>query len=159
MQRLAICLVWGALLALPACSGTHEPPRESAVAAPRRVVPVLNVPELLGLSIDGLSRRLGPRRPAPPGFADPVTAPFLARGEPLDSMAFFQCRSLTLAATYHHRSRQVIDILVLGADEDDLMQRAHLQTSTASYLVLPVFQESRPTQLLGLRVVVKNLPQ
>ena len=159
MQRLAICAIWVGLLGLVACSGAHEKVHESGVAAPRRATPVLNVPQLLGQSIDALSQRLGPARPAPPGFADPTNAPLLTRGEPLDSLAFFQCRGLTLAAAYHYHSRQVVDILLLGADEDDLMQRAQLQPSAAGYLVLPVFEERRPTKLLGLRVIATGSVQ
>ena len=33
------------------------------------------------------------------------------------------------------------------------MRRANLELGAADYLVLPVFEEQRPTQLMGLRVL------
>jgi len=153
MQRLGACLVWVGLLALPACSGTHERAHEPAAVAPLRPAPALNLPALMGLSIDAVDRRLGARQPVPAGFFDPANAPLLARGDALDSLACFRYHGLTLVAAYDHQTRQVTDFLLLGTDEDDLMQRAQLQPTAARYLVLPVFQQQHPTELLGLRVL------
>ena len=139
-----------------ACSGTHETHNDKAVpamAAPVRNLPQLNVPGLLSLSIDEMSRRVGPRLPLPAGFVDPVQAPLVQRGLALDSAILFRSRGLALIAAYNNRTRRVSDLLLLGANEAELMHRAQLQLDASAYLVLPVFQLRKPTQLLGLRVL------
>jgi len=117
-----------------------------------------NVPALIGLTIDELAGRLGPRQPLPASFAA------LAEEEPAatnqavspDSLASFQTGGLTLIASYSTRSRQVHDLLVLGHNEDSLMARAALRSSARQYLVLPVFASDRPSYLLGLRVITTD---
>ena len=155
MQRLTRLILAGIVAGLTACSGTHERRQEQAAAVPGppQVVAVLDVPALLGLSIDALDRRLGARQALPAGFIDPIMQPLLLRGEPLDSMALYRYRSLALLATYDHRSRRVRDLLLLGSDEDALMQRARLNATSGRYLLMPVYQLQRPTELMGLRVV------
>jgi hypothetical protein len=118
-----------------------------------------DVPSLLKLSIDDLSQQLGPRLPVPAGFADPLLAPSARRNEELDSTALFQRPGLALVASYDYRSRQVSNLLLLGSNETELMRRARLNLGATHYLVLPVFQERQPTQLLGLRVLAMALNQ
>ena len=155
MQRLTRLVLVGTVAGLTACSGTHERGREqvAAVSGPPHAVAVLNVPALLGLSIDALDRQLGARQALPAGFIDPMMQPLLSRGEPLDSTALFRHRGLALLATYDHRNRRVRDLLLLGSDEDALMQRARLNATSGRYLLMPVFKLQRPTELMGLRVV------
>jgi len=138
-----------------ACSGMHEKPREYAAGAraTRRVPAVLDLPALLGLSVDGLAKQLGPAQHVPEALVDPTLSPDQIRAGVRDSSALFRRDGLRLLATYNYRTRHVYDLVVLGADEDSLMQRAHLQPVGARYLVLPVFQQRYPTQLFGLRVV------
>ena len=142
------------------CSGAQEPvlDRPRAIVAPSRPVVGLNVPGIIHLTIDQLIRRLGPRRPLPAGFADPVQASMLLRQEQLDSSGFFQYRGLALVVAYNERTRRVSDLLVLGADENELMRRANLELGAADYLVLPVFEAQRPTRLMGLRVLATFQP-
>ena len=143
-----------------ACLGTHEShqhPVVSAPAAPVRNVPQLDVPGLLGLSIDEISHRLGPRQPLPAGFTDPVLASSGPEGAETDSTAFFRSKGLALVASYNNRSRRVSDLLLLGTNDLELMQRGQLQLGAANYVVLPVFQARHPTQLLGLRVLATKL--
>lgn len=142
-------------MALGACSGSHEPSHErppAAAGGPRKAVG-LSVPRLLTLSIDEMAQRVGPRLPLPAGFVDPVALPPTSPAPALDSVALFRCRGLALVTTYDLETRRVSDILLLGNDENDLMSRAQLQLGAEQYLVLPVFQAHRPTQLLGLRVL------
>ena len=145
------------LLGLGACSRTQEMGRQEPTAKPVSVAPVLDVPQLLGLSIDELVPRLGPFRSAPSQLADPAVASLVSLGEAPDSLAFFESRGLELLATYDPRSRRVLDLVLLGHNEDVLMQRAQLQPSTRSYVVLPVYQASHAGQLLGVRVVATGL--
>ena len=145
-----------------ACSGAHDAPRDravSAAASPGNEASGLNVPSLLAFSVDELTLRIGPRHPLPAGFADPSLAPLVQRHERLDSTTFFQYRGLSLVASYDYDSRRVSELLLLGANESELMRRARLQLGAERYLVLPVFQESHPTQLLGLRVLAIALNQ
>lgn len=151
-----------ALVLVSACSGTHEPLHDRAMLPTSTSVPqvaVLDVASLLHLSIDEMSQRLGPRQPVPPGFFDPTLAPLVQRGVALDSTALFRCRGLALVASYDYHSRRVSDLLLLGSNERELMSRAQLQLGAKQYLVLPVFQQQRPTQLLGLRVLALALNQ
>ena len=142
------------------CSGAQEPvlDRPRAIVAPSRPVVGLNVPSIIHLTIDQLVRRLGPRRPLPAGFADPVHASMLLRQEQLDSSGFFQYRGLALVVAYNERTRRVSDLLVLGADENELMRRANLELGAADYLVLPVFEAQSPARLMGLRVLATFQP-
>jgi hypothetical protein len=153
----ALCVVIAGFVS--ACSGTHEPPHDHTAPTKRaRITPAeLDVPGLLGLSIDELSQRVGPRRPVPASFIDPTLAPQMQRNEPLDSTALFQCRGLAMVAAYDYQTRRINDLLLLGSNEGELMRRARLQLGAPHYLVLPVFQAQRPTQLLGLRVLATTL--
>ena len=146
-----------ALLALAAaCSHSGEPvqvpavPAAVPVAVPRERA-VVAVPALLGLSVDSLARYLGPPQPVPA----PVQAMLaqLPNAEPADSTRFFRYRGLDLLVSYDAGTRRFNDLLLLGANEDLLMQRAGLSAEAVSYLLLPVFHAHRPTQQLGLRVV------
>lgn len=156
-----VLLLVGLTAGLGACSGTHEPshdrPGPVAVVRPGGNLPALNVPALLNLSIDEMSRRVGPRLSLPVGFVDPVQAP--QRGDLLDSMVLFRHRGLALVVAYNDRTRRVSDLLLLGSDEETLMSSARLRLGAEGYLVLPVFQERYPTRLLGLRVVAVALPK
>ena len=83
----------------------------------------------------------------------------LLRQEQLDSFGFFQYRGLALVAAYNERTRRLSDLLVLGADENELMRRANLELGAAHYLVLPVFEAQSPTRLMGLRVLATAQPR
>ncbi|GAA3965184.1 hypothetical protein [Hymenobacter antarcticus] len=137
------------------CSGSHEPVRDRprSTVAPSRGLVGLDVPGIIHLSIDQLIRRLGPRRPLPAGFIDPTQAPLLLHQQQIDSSGFFQYRGLAVVAAYNQRTRRVSGLLLLGADEGELMRRANLELGAPGYLVLPVFETQRPAQLMGLRVL------
>ncbi|HEX8657411.1 MAG TPA: hypothetical protein VF690_07755 [Hymenobacter sp.] len=157
MRPTEVLLCLAVALGGGACSGTHDSPSRRparAAAQPRPPAPTLDVPSLLSLSIDEMPQRLGARLPVPAGFTDPVMRPLAKRREQTDSTVFFRYQNLAVAVNYNHRTRQVNDLLLLGANENEMMRRAHLQLDAKTYLVLPVFQERDPTKLLGLRVLV-----
>ena len=143
---------------LGACTRTHETltdplvPTVSKVAA-RKAVPSTDVPNLLGLTIDEVSQRVGPRLPVPPDFTDPVILPQARRLGMLDSTALFRTPGVSMVASYDHQSREVHDLLLLGDNENELMKRAQLRLGAEAYLVLPVFEARQPNQLMGLRVL------
>ena len=156
----------GALLALAAaCSHAGEPVQEAShLTMARPVAPLpgratVALPALLGLSVDDLARHLGAPRPVPPALQAQLTQ--LGSDGSTDSTRFFRCRSLDVLVSYDAATRRFSDLLLLGADEDLLMQRAGLSAEARSYLLLPVFYARRPTQMLGLRVVPvdSKLPQ
>ena len=140
-----------------ACSHSGEPvqePGHTAIARPAGLLParvVVAVPSLLGLSVDALARKLGPAQPMPASVLALLSQ--LPSADPADSMRFFRYRSLDVLVSYDAGTRRFNDLLLLGSNEDLLMQRAGLSAEASNYLLLPVFHARRPTQMLGLRVV------
>ncbi|GAB3650306.1 hypothetical protein GCM10027594_25540 [Hymenobacter agri] len=109
------------------------------------------VPALLPLSIDDLPRHLGAPQPVPTSVQALLDQ--LPSTDPTDSTRFFQYRGLNILVSFDAGTRRFNDWLLLGRNEDVLMQMAGLSAEAASYLVLPVFHARRPTQVLGVRVV------
>ena len=152
------------LLVLSACSdGARESrPDEEQVAQQRQAdlvrptaaKPLLDLPAALRLRPRALRDRLGPPRPAVPGFIDPGKA-LNDQLLPIDSLAWYAPRGLTMLVSFRPGTGFVQDVLLLGADETALMRQAALQPDAPGYLVLPVFQPRQPDRLLGLRVVPK----
>lgn len=150
------------MVAVGACSGAHEPSHDRAAPATATAalkLPRLNVSALLPLTIDEISRQLGPRLPVPDTFADPTRVPSIHTTEQPDSTALFQSRGLTVVVAYDARTRRVNELLLMGTNEDELMTRSGLQLNSPEYLVLPFFQRRRPLQLMGLRVLALGLSQ
>ena len=145
------------LASVAACSHLSEPAREAGHSTVPHPAPrssaraVVALPALFGLSVDALARHLGPPQPMPTSVQAMLTQ--LPGADPADSTQFFRYRSLEVLVSYDAVTRRFNDLLLLGADEDLLLQRAGLSAEAANYLLLPVFYARRPTQLLGLRVV------
>lgn len=147
-----------ALVALAtACSHSGEPVQEpghpviahAATLPPVRAVVAL--PTLLGLSVDALAQHLGPPQPMPTSVQAILSQ--LPSVDPADSTRFFRYRNLDVLVSYDAGTRRFNDLLLLGYNEDRLMQRAGLMAEAANYLLLPVFHVRHPTQMLGLRVI------
>jgi CheY-like chemotaxis protein len=159
-MRLVVLLLVGAVVlgGVGACSGAHESGHDNAstTATPLSNAPGLNVPELLNLTVDEVGQQIGQLRPVPTAFKDPTQLPLLQQGEPVDSTAWFQYRALNVVVTYNNQTRQVKDLFIIGNNEDELMRRCRLQLGATDYIVLPIFQEHRPTELMGLRVLALN---
>ena len=156
MQSVRVILLGALLTGLGACSGVHETKpdgRHSVPAAPLPDTPRLDVPGLLTLTVDELGQRIGPALRVPPTFQDPTLAPLVQQRQHLDSTVLFQYRGLNMVASFDYRTRKVSDLLLLGRNEEELMSRCQLLPTAKNYLVLPVFEEHRPTQLMGLRVL------
>lgn len=148
-------------LGLAACSGTHDSHRLSAAAQakPAPVPQEYDVPSLVGLSADELAARLGPPQPAPADYHDPVAQPLEQRSSLRDSSALFRAGELPIVATFDAKSHHVIDLVVLGANEEQLIQRANLSLTAPKYLLLSVFRARPAGSFLGLRVVARTMPQ
>ena len=117
----------------------------------------LDVPALLSLTIDQLPERMGPVRSVPPDFVDRMRAAVLIRADSPDSVRFFRWQGMAMVATYNHRTRHLIDLVLLGSNENELMRRGQLRLGALNYLVLPIFELRQPTRLLGLRVLATAL--
>ena len=160
---LVLLFVAAAACLVGSCSRSRKPAHDQPPGPPTAATlvgaaTVLDVPSIVNLSIDQLSGRLGPGQPLPAGFTDPAQAQSSLHEEMVDSVGFFRYRGLGLVATYNERTRRVTDLLLLGTNEPGLMRRANLELGAAGYLVLPVFEARRPTQLMGLRVVATAPP-
>jgi len=55
------------------------------------------------------------------------------------SVALLRGKGLALLATYDYHTRQLSDLLLLGTNETELMDRARLRLDAANYLMLIVF--------------------
>jgi len=75
------------------------------------------------------------------------------------SAVLLRGKGLALLATYDYHTRQLSDLLLLGTNETELMERTRLRLDAANYLMLIVFQARHPTWLLGLRVLATTLAQ
>lgn len=162
MQWFKILVVSAFVVGVGACSGAHEPNHDRAAPAEATAalkLPRLNVSALLPLTIDEISRRLGPRLPVPDTFVDPTRVPSIHTDEQPDSTALFQSRGLAMVVAYDARTRRVNELLLMGSNENELMTRSGLLLNSPEYLVLPFFQRRRPTQLMGLRVLALGLSQ
>lgn len=137
--------------------GGREPLHDNTTALAPAPVASLDVPKLLFLSIDQLSRRVGPLLPVPGNFADPDRPSATLREEDHDSTGYVSYQGLDMVVAYNYRTRRVNDLLLLGVNENELMRRGQLKLGVLSYLVLPVFEAHRTTHLLGLRVLATSL--
>lgn len=153
----------GALLL--ACSHTSESTHEPGVAAPSespsaaaKVLPVLDVPALLGLTVDELPARLGPAGRVPATFVDPAAVALNQIQAQLDSSAFFRYKGVEIVVNYDAKTRHLNDVTLLGSEEDQLMQQGQLTLDAPKYLLVPVFKLHQPTVLLGLRAIPVDLP-
>jgi hypothetical protein len=81
--------------------------------------------------------------------------PLTQRGAALDSSALFQYRHLRVVATYDHRTRRVLDLLLLGANEEELLEQANLTHATVRYALMPVFDIAQTDRQIGLRVIAR----
>ncbi|TPG66632.1 hypothetical protein EAH73_09585 [Hymenobacter nivis] len=138
-----------------ACSRAREhedSPAAHGLVAPARTAatPAVNVAAVVGHSIDEVRRQLGPARALPAGFEDPMGR------SANDSTLAFRPQGLMVLASYDARTRQVLDLLVLGNDEEALMRRTGLLAGAPGYLLLPVFAASHRTRLVGLRIVPRG---
>ena len=162
MMRPPFLFFWFTLSAFFgwACSGAHEKPkdRNGAVGGPaRKLALVLDVPAMVGASIDELRRQLGPAGAVPNQLADPAALAHVRNADAYDSAAAFRRRGVTVVATFDTRTRQVSDLLVLGKNEQTVIQQANLDVDSPDYLLLTVFDAHNTSRFLGLRVVSKSL--
>jgi hypothetical protein len=116
----------------------------------------VDVPTFVGYTIEEVRSRLGPPREsqAEPPIAKPQSLPRSSvRIQDDGWINTFETNGLTLEVTFNARTRLVRDIVLRGSNEDELMQRGNLVLTAPAYIVLPVLNPDKTTELLGVRVI------
>ncbi len=116
----------------------------------------IDVPSFVNYSIEEVRSRLG--TPRETQLEPPVVKPTQRRRKSLRVADegwtnTFETNGVTLAVTFNARTRCVRDIVLLGDSEDELMQRGNLVLTAPAYIVLPVMNPEKATELLGVRVI------
>jgi hypothetical protein len=116
----------------------------------------VDVPTFVGYTIEEVRSRLGTPRESQ---LEPPIAKLNQRRRKSLRVAdegwtnTFETNGVTLAVTFNARTRRVRDIVLLGNSEDELMQRGNLILTAPAYIVLPVMNPEKATELLGVRVI------
>lgn len=143
-----------------ACSGSQMAGERSgpATGTPESASSaVVDVPALVGRNIDQLRRTLGaPKETREQAIGLEPTAAQMKSTRGQDWINTFERNGTTLVVTFNANSRKVRDIVLLGADEDDLLRDANLSLTSADYLVLPVMSPGNSTELIGMRIVARR---
>lgn len=148
------------LSSLAACTGSQTASEADTPATGRAeaVAPGgLNLPLLVGRNIDQVRRNLGaPRETKDQKIGLEPTAEQMKATKGEDWVNTFEKNGTTIVATYNARTRKVNNLVVLGSDEDELMRRANLSLTDASYTVQPIADPKNPGSTVGLRVTKNN---
>ncbi len=117
---------------------------------------VVDVPAFVGYTIEEVRSQLGP--PREKQLEPPVAKPKHLRRKSLRIADegwtnTFETNGVTLVVTFNARTRRVRDIVLLGDNETELMQRGNLILTAPAYIVLPVLNPEKTTELLGVRVI------
>ncbi|AYA35889.1 hypothetical protein D3Y59_01780 [Hymenobacter oligotrophus] len=143
-----------------ACTRTTPAIETDAAPAARaksRAAPALNVPALVGRTIDEVREVLGNPREAhaQPLGAEPTAAQWNT-GQAREWTNTFDYQDATIVATFDARTRKVRDLVLLGGNEDELMRRGNLDLVSDTYLVLPVPSPVEPSKITGIRVLARK---
>ncbi|WP_135435298.1 hypothetical protein [Hymenobacter fodinae] len=141
--------------------GTQSAVETKAATATRPAKPTqpvaVDVTQLVGLSIDELRQVLGPAHEAStskPGLEPTPAELKLTNGE--GWINTFERNGQTIIVAFHARTRKVRDIVLVGTNEEELLQRGNLSLTSSRYIVLPFTQSDSAANISGLRVVARN---
>ncbi|MGY2131983.1 hypothetical protein ACW9KT_07130 [Hymenobacter sp. HD11105] len=157
LYSVAFAVLMGGLSACTRPQATSEAAPSAAAQAPAEVLPVaVDVPTFVGYTIEEVRSRLGTPRESQ--LEPTVAAPKQRRGKSLRVADegwtnTFETNGVTLAVTFNARTRRVRDIVLIGDNEAELMQRGNLILTAPAYIVLPVLNPIKTTELLGVRVI------
>ena len=131
-----------------------------AAPAPAVAAVAVDVPTLIGYSIEEVRRQLGPAQETqlePPASTAkrPVRKSLRVKDEGWSNT--FVKNGVTLVVTFNARTRAVRDIVLTGNNEEELMQRGNLTLTASTYIVLPVLNPQNTGEVLGVRVVVGRI--
>ncbi|MBC6605297.1 hypothetical protein H8B13_00550 [Hymenobacter sp. BT188] len=162
-MRLFYSFVFAVLvLSAGACTRSQSPSEKTpptAVAPPVTVPVAVDLPSLVGYSIEEVRQHLG--APRETQVEPPAAQPKLRKTRSLRIkdegwINTFEKSGVTLIVTFNARTRKVRDIVMTGNNEEELMQRGNLILTAPSYIVLPVFAPEAATELLGVRVIKRR---
>ncbi|GGF23878.1 hypothetical protein GCM10011383_39420 [Hymenobacter cavernae] len=68
----------------------------------------------------------------------------------------FKNKGTTFIVSFNANTRKVHDIIVLGDDEDELMQRSNLTLTALNYIVVPVLNPENTNKVLGVRMIPRS---
>lgn len=162
LNRYAFVLL-GVLPVLASCMGTQSAIETTAVTSARPAKPIpaqpvaVDVAQLVGLPIDEVRRILGPARESSSGNQglEPTAEQLrLTNGEGWTNT--FERNGQTVIVTFHARTRKVRDIVLVGTNEEELLQRGNLSLTATRYIVLPFTASDSATTISGLRIVARN---
>ena len=116
----------------------------------------VDVPTFVGNTIEEVRNCLGRPRESqlePPPTRPKRTARKSLRVKDEGWTNTFDTNGVTLVVTFNARTRRVRDIVLTGTDEEELMQRGNLTLTSPTYIVLPVYNPQKSSDLLGVRVI------
>lgn len=161
LKRYMPVLLGVMLAGLGSCTGTQSSASEVVTPAANSsasvVAVAVDVPQLIGQSIDEVRKKLGPAREKTSTAIglEPTPAQMKAtNGE--DWINTFEKGGQTLVVTFNARTRTVRDIVLIGPDEDHLLQAGNLNLTASHYIVLPVPDPKNTHEVVGLRVVPRK---
>ncbi|GAA3924860.1 hypothetical protein [Hymenobacter algoricola] len=148
------------LSGIAACTGTQTASEKSSpdVGSVTSARPnALDMPALVGRNIDQLRRALGPpseTREEAIGLEPTPEQMKATKGE--DWINTFEKNGSTVVVTFNAKTRKVLDMVLIGSNEDELMRRGNLSLTAPNYLVLPVTDPKNAKKVAGLRVVSRR---
>lgn len=162
-MRLSILLLSGLALATQVACSSSQTSSEVEVPVQKRPVAAapasINLPELITHNIDYVRRRLGRPQEAADELvgADPSAAQLKAtKGE--GWINTFDVQGTTLVVTFNARNRKVSDMVLMGTNEDQLMQRGRLTLNDPAYIVLSIPEPGQMNKVRGVRIVPRHVP-
>ena len=148
------------LSGLAACTGTQSASEKSApnMGTPTSVRPnALDMPALVGRNIDQIRRALGtPKETNTDAIGLEPTPEQMKATKGEDWINTFDKNGSTVVVTFNARTRKVLDMVLIGSDEDELMRRGNLSLTAQNYLVLPVTDPKNADKVSGVRVVSRR---
>ncbi|RYU74776.1 hypothetical protein [Hymenobacter persicinus] len=148
------------LSGLAACTGTQTASEKSApdLGSASSVRPnAVDMPALVGRNIDQVRRALGPpteTKEEAIGMEPTAEQMKATKGE--DWINTFEKNGSTVVVTFNAKTRKVLDMVLIGSNEDELMRRGNLSLTAQNYIVLPVTDPKNAEKVSGLRVVSRR---
>lgn len=148
------------LTGLASCSGSQTVSETTSPApAPGSTAPaaVIDIPALVGRNIDQVRRVLGtPREARDQKVGAEPTAEQMKATKGEDWINTFEHQGTSLIVTFNARTRKVRDLVLVGTDEDEILQNGNLSLTATDYILLPVANPRNNRELIGMRVVARK---
>ncbi len=148
------------LAGLGACTGTqtkteNNNPNSTRTESTRAAT--LDVPLLIGHTIDQVRRSLGPpKETKDQEIGIEPTSEQMQKTNGEDWVNTFERNGLTIVVTFNARTRKVRDLVLIGSDEDQLLRAGNLSLTDPDYIILPVAHPESSQAILGVRIVARK---